>query len=454
MFYYWIGFQCAPYFLCISCHYFADMALSAAERQRRFRANRDADPERRQRYLQKQKKRYQEDKLEKRVKPVKEMTPREHRAIKKKWRKNQAIKRQRDKLLRQNTPPSTTESSPSEQWNSPPQPGPSQQRMKTGALARRVRALRRKRENEKRDLEARVQTLNQQLQMEKKKVDMYRKRLARKRKTEQEDTPRTKTKRLLRNVHKKEGKQAVRRVLDFHHSVVGQIKRNYKIGQFSIKNVVAGTILQKYKFRTQARKQIGAHFRIVHRTKSGCLSSRVKQDVRAFYERDDVSRILPGKKDTITKNKQKKQKRLLSDTLHNLHLKFNAEAACSISFSTFYRLKPFWVTYARPSDRETCLCKMCENTSFYAEALCRHKLVDSPYLGALVRQVVCSTADKKCMYGECKICEQKTLSVPPKTDLSVAASWIQWQTVHEDRTFKAIDKRVTFIVKTEENGTL
>jgi len=55
------------------------------------------------------------------------------------------------------------------------------------------------------------------------------------------------------------------------------------------------------------------------------VAERCRRDVEEFFERDDVSRILPGKQQTVTRQKLKKQKRFLNDTLANLYEKFKAE---------------------------------------------------------------------------------------------------------------------------------
>ena len=60
------------------------MALSAAERARRYRENRDADPERRQKWLAYQREKNKRDKERGKKKLVKDMTKREHRYMKKK----------------------------------------------------------------------------------------------------------------------------------------------------------------------------------------------------------------------------------------------------------------------------------------------------------------------------------------------------------------------------------
>lgn len=82
---------------------------------------------------------------------------------------------------------------------------------------------------------------------------------------------------------------------------------------------------------------------------------------RNFYERNDNSRMTTGKKETVPKTKTKKQKRLLLDTIANLHEKFGAESDNYISYVTFTRIRPFWVRVPNAKDRQTCICKKHDN---------------------------------------------------------------------------------------------
>ncbi|KAH3739924.1 hypothetical protein DPMN_046614 [Dreissena polymorpha] len=88
------------------------MGMSNAERQRLFRQRRDADAERRQAYLQKRRERYRSDLEQDKVKPIAQMSDREIRATRKKWRcqkrkEREQVKDLKGKLKHLNTPPST-----------------------------------------------------------------------------------------------------------------------------------------------------------------------------------------------------------------------------------------------------------------------------------------------------------------------------------------------------------
>jgi len=57
-------------------------------------------------------------------------------------------------------------------------------------------------------------------------------------------------------------------------------------------------------------------------------------------------------------------------TIKNLQAKYLSEAdSHKISYSMFCKLTPFWVDFAKESDRETCQCKVHENAEFMLNKL-------------------------------------------------------------------------------------
>ncbi|XP_050669609.1 uncharacterized protein LOC126968634 [Leptidea sinapis] len=87
---------------------------------------------------------------------------------------------------------------------------------------------------------------------------------------------------------------------------------------------------------------------------------KLKQDIATFFDRDDISRMTAGKKECISRDKIKKQRRYLLDSMKNLHKFFEAENT-KVSYSYFCQQRPFWVLIPDVSDRETCLCKTHAN---------------------------------------------------------------------------------------------
>lgn len=99
------------------------------------------------------------------------------------------------------------------------------------------------------------------------------------------------------------------------------------------------------------------------------ICSKAKEDIIIFLEEDENSRICPGKNEFVSKGKIKKQKRYLTDSLKNLHKKYIATSQYKISYSSFCKLRPFWIRIASVNIRDTCLCKVHENMELVVTAL-------------------------------------------------------------------------------------
>ena len=136
---------------------------------------------------------------------------------------------------------------------------------------------------------------------------------------------------------------------------------------------------------------------------------------------------------TVTKCKVKKQKRFLLHPVSELYKRFcTSHPDVNMSHSTFALLKPFWVRKARIEDRDTCLCKLHENTRLLHEKLRQMKLIPNCTVPDVVRHVVCNRelTNRSCMTNACSRCKNR--SFPFSTMHSVAdqtTSWRQWQTV-------------------------
>lgn len=98
------------------------------------------------------------------------------------------------------------------------------------------------------------------------------------------------------------------------------------------------------------------------------ITNQIREEIHKFFERDDVSRMCPGKKNCLEENKQK---RLLLETVKNLHPLFCAETGIRVSYSTLLREKPYWVVQPTKRDRDTCLCVSHENFEYKLNKLNR-----------------------------------------------------------------------------------
>lgn len=94
------------------------MKVSAAEKQRQYRARRNADPERRAAYLEKHRETWHEKKWQGKVKTVKNLSEREKRRKRAYWRKAQRQSRERKQVMEnQVTPPESPEVDPQPQMS-------------------------------------------------------------------------------------------------------------------------------------------------------------------------------------------------------------------------------------------------------------------------------------------------------------------------------------------------
>ena len=172
-----------------------------------------------------------------------------------------------------------------------------------------------------------------------------------------------------------------------------------------IQNVVASNLLKKYRLIEKAK--VDLHFAkksLVDKLDSSgmvlnaeAIKKRASPQVAAtcvsFYLRDDNSRPAAGKRETITLKKEKRHKRFLNDSLKVglLHRKFLAEnPERFLSYSSFSRLRPFYVVQPKLNNRDTTACKIHVNTELKARALFDAGVLISPSVVDLVEKVVCS----------------------------------------------------------------
>ena len=195
----------------------------------------------------------------------------------------------------------------------------------------------------------------------------YRKRLQRAAVLQSaKETPRSKT-RLLRGVC---ASAELRRTLLFHHTFVAGVRERYKQMASTRKRklcafAVCTKILKKYQMTRMCSQATGIPYRKV-RLQAKCyemplrqkvrvtsVGERLKQSVSEYFVRDDNSRQTAGKKETVTRNKEKKQKRILLDSMKILHDKYLAENPGSkLSYTLFTQLRPFWVCKPTLRDRK------------------------------------------------------------------------------------------------------
>ena len=147
------------------------------------------------------------------------------------------------------------------------------------------------------------------------------------------DSPSSKADRLLHGISRPEGCVEVMKVLIFHYALNMQLKKKYRNTrqnrlQQQIRRIAMGKVLRKYRMIDRAKLAFAGGVDITpeegvldldRKRRSDALTADQIETVRNFLQRDDSSRLLPGKRDTVTRRKVKMQKRLLSDSMATLH---------------------------------------------------------------------------------------------------------------------------------------
>jgi len=430
------------------------MPLSAAERQRRYREKQKLTPQTLEAYKQKKHEYYMKSR-----KPIGLCDDREKRLRRRNWRNAQRDRRDHVKHTRSTFNVDTQSSPSSESVDSDVEPSPASS---LGAI--RQRYLRRIK---------RLNIINKYLKSKLRGVQKQCCRLKRKVTTAgMPTTPLSKSTYLMTQSPSK-----VKKTLVFHHALVQELNnthrsaRSYREKQI-LSKVLSGKVLKKYKMLSVANREFGIRRRqtlqhLRNKAKEPGLGyiprkycrfkiADAKHVVEQFFLEDINSRASAGKKETVTRNKEKKQKRYLNDTLKNLHKKFCAEKGM-ISYSAFCKFRPFWVVQS--VERDTCACKKCENVKLKVRAL--HKLGElcTQDPSVLLSQIRCSVNSQSCMYNECKLCRNKSVTFTDNATNDAKASWFQWISKAEKRVRREADGNektfnVRVVVKERTVGTI
>lgn len=131
------------------------------------------------------------------------------------------------------------------------------------------------------------------------------------------------------------------------------------------------------------------------------LSAERKQSVVNFLSRDENSTLLAGKKDTITKNKQKMQRRVLTKPLSELYKQYQMEMEQQFSMSYRQFVRPFHITEPKSRDRDTCVCVAHENMRLLVQKLAIKGLLETTSISELLSMIVCDCKKKVCMDRMC-----------------------------------------------------
>ena len=439
-------------------------ALTAKERAQRGRDKVKNDPHLREQYLIAEKARYREQLETGSRKLVADMSSREQRKARRAWRVSAKLHRYRKNkneaaIEAVGTPPATPENNNPEPNNIGHIPVPANGMPPTTPHATESGNDKQKRgrKNVRRDRAKAyrtIETLKVKLLSSDKNSARHRKRVQRlkekvKELSHQSQSPRAEAMKIL-----KKGSPEVRRRLILSNSVISGLTQKYKSAatikeKVTIRKLFRNSYLKKYGLVSELSMTTGINRKMLRDREikprhGGRIKAKVRKSVVEFLLRDDNSTMKPGKKDTITRKKAKKQKRILNDTMLNLHRKFLSETRHEISYASFCRLRPFWVVEPQLSDRDTCRCKIHDNMFFMADRLKTMKLVNDSNPENLANDFTCSTDKKNCMYRTCQECVGKKVTLlTSEYDPNLMTFYYSWETITVDWQNKSGENETT-----------
>lgn len=403
---------------------------------------------------------YQKLKEEGKIKLINDLSSRDQRKIRKEWKHRSQKYRIRQKNLEKEqeiiecfSPPETPpEGSSPVIEEDVYQPSTSRQKDSGKKVARKNR------ENKNKE----IKKLKEKLKNAERKVLKYKSRMHRLKENNKvlknccyPDTPNKVVDELLKghNVSPE-----VRKRLLFGEVISKQVKENFKRSSTSRKSklveCVTGKIIKKYKLVEYmriltSRRAIGDKG-YLERKRANYRIQILRQNVQQFLERDDNSRMTAGKKESITKNKEKKQKRYLNDSLRKLHNKFLKENPrfLNLSYSMFCKLRPFWIVTPLVTARDTCLCKVHANFGLLITALKKKDLIVEKTPTELVQSLCCpgETLQEQCLTRECSMCMTKDVQFNNFDSLE-CTSYEKWVTRKESVMIKGVLKQTQKTIK-------
>lgn len=176
-------------------------------------------------------------------------------------------------------------------------------------------------------------------------------------------------------------------------------------------------------------------------THANALNENTKTAVVNFYQRDDISRQAPGRKDTVITRvdgkKIKLQKRHLYTVLTEVYELFKSEnPTIQIGFSSFASLRPQHVLLSSDTPPNVYVCSYHAN--FECLVCSIGKIVPNfpSKSKELIEKLVCNRENEECMLRTCESCKENfDILASNIQNGSEKISWYTWENV-EGRMLK------------------
>lgn len=415
--------------------------LTNAEKQRRYREKIKTDAARNEEFKEKEKARNAKRRK------ISQMTPREQRIQRRKWKQCSMTHRAREAKKKEM---STATTSTNEE--------PSIDRINAN---KQLRYRLSKEQKRRKELENNLTAMKKQNQLLKLARDKYKKRSDRSNtnlferllKTPEDLlSPRSKALRTLQQLKDKRNEKLIAKKLTFHETLIQSVRERCEGAKRKEKKLLSTVYLSKlvhtYRLKSVASKTVGLakSQRII--LKEHVRQKKMKEKIEKFFLMSDVSRFSSGIKETITRKGIKMQRRYLLAPMNQLFEKFaKLPQHKKISYSTFTRYRPFYVCKPLCDTRDTCLCRQHVNIELKSKKLKKLSIIETDNPHILCEQIACDKRSADCMYGKCAECVDKKISPANVCDLDEETKWKKWDYVTEEREKMKANEKVKFSVK-------
>ncbi|CAH2101692.1 unnamed protein product [Euphydryas editha] len=374
--------------------------LTAAEKQRRYRERLKRNPEKYEEAKRKHREHYHKVK-----RLAKDLTPKEKKQANVIWKLRQREYRRKRKNLQSlldATPPSSPVCELNVYNESPP--------VSLASIVPQVCGRKKVRKDRSKVYRENKKLLEENKKL-KKNCEKYKKRLNRIKVKERESKD-------------QKDKQKYKLLTNAIKERYQRIKSHKEKGLF--KSLFKSADIEKCRNKTQLLRETLGIDRQYAKTKTTLRPILLQKKIHQFFLRDDVSRATAGKKETVTRNREKVQKRYLLDTMRKLYRDFKEEnPGTTCSYYYFTKNRPFYVKSASVDARETCLCKTHANITYKAQALKKQGVLKVNDLNVIIKSTVCSDQSKDCMYNNCDTCKDKKIEYV-KEKLAGVIKYSEW----------------------------
>lgn len=385
--------------------------------------------------------RYHKRKEQGKIKAISKLNLRDQRALRKDWRNRSKKSYDRKKKLKKEL--NNLETPPSSPALADPilldaTPGNHGHSTRSSAGKKRSR-------NNRKMLKLKIMHLKEKLKKERALKEKLKKQLYRKKK-QKRDSPNSKVEEMVKG---QRVSSALKQALLFGEVLSCQIKHNISNktnrGEKRILvSSITGKVVKKYRFQKKLKSLVPTRLMYSKKPKkANILMNGVRTYIEKFYENDDSSRICPGKKETITYKKVKKQKRYLNYSLKDLYVKFrNSHPNIKISYAFFCKSRPFWVIFLNAKNRETCLCETHVNFQFVVSKLKYYNIIKENSSEEIIKSITCPAETKLkeiCLKRECPDCKDKEVNIED-FDPNEDAKYEKWITKREELNVRGQQK--------------